>query len=102
MFYFDTESFVHDDNDDNILLCMKHSQKNNTQVEHNNDDSNDSLSTIPTSTQKEDNTAKQDSKLIKITKATPDYEVLRPLFGSLFMDIIKKPSKILHNMQEDP
>ena len=36
---------------------------------------------------------KQDSKLIKITKATPDYEVLRPFVGWLPMDIIKKTFK---------
>ena len=84
MLYFNTESFVHDENDENILLYMEHSQKNNEQDTNNNVNSNDP---------KETHTTKQDSKPIKITKTTPKYEVLQPFFGWLPMDISKKTFK---------
>ena len=69
------------------------SRKTNHTIKKDNDDSDGSPSAIPTSTHKEDNNAKQDSKPIKITKKTPDYEALRPIFGWLPIDIIKKTFK---------
>ena len=53
MFYFDTESFVHDNNDENILLCMEYSQQDNTLIEHNNDESAVFPTVQSTSIQKE-------------------------------------------------
>ena len=53
MFYLDTESFVHDDNDENIILCMEHSQNDNALVEHNTDESYVLYTVQPTSIQQE-------------------------------------------------
>jgi hypothetical protein len=83
MFYFDTETFTYDDNEENTLLCMEQSSTINLV----------NVEVKPDTPHVTPNATTHESKPIKITKTTPDFEALRPFFGWMPIDVIKKTCK---------